>query len=304
MDISQLLKLFRSYLDTKDISQKTKTDYLTDVKLFLKWMYEKNKGECNPELITRIMTTAYKKYMIEEMEYQPNTINRKIASIREFGEFLEKKKYVERNPGLDISIVQKQELAPESLPKVELLRLLNMVHAIGNTRDIAIISTLYNTGVRNGELAYLPIKEIELGERSGSIYIKGSKRYKSRVIPLNKEVRRDIKNYLYDRPKTIGISAEEEKEEFLLKSERGFLTTSGIYRRVKKYGDMIGIDLKPHALRHTFIRNLIDQGKDYVTISNLSGHSTTELLRIYGRPRREHLEDAVDSIEIGNIILK
>lgn len=291
----EILKGFEKYLQERDISGKTIKDYITDVRLFIKFVENVNQ-EFKPDYITKLMTTGYKKYMIYEKGYKASTINRKITSIECFCKYLIKEGYIITNPADELETVPKQQLAPKSLKRVEIIRLFNLVYAINNKRDICIFSIIYNTGIRNGELARLKLRNIKINERSGVIHIENSKRYRSRIISLNKDVRNAIKEYLEVRPRV-----KEGEEQPLLVGERGFMTTSGIYRVVKKYGDMINIHLTPHMLRHTFIRNLLDMGVDPVTVSEITGDSL-EMLKIYGKPHREHIERAVESIEVSNLI--
>ncbi|EOD01442.1 tyrosine-type recombinase/integrase [Caldisalinibacter kiritimatiensis] len=293
----EVLKGFEKYLQEKDISRKTKKDYITDIKLFIGFINKANEG-FKPEYVTELMTIGYKKYMIHEKVYKASTINRKITSLEWFCKYLIQGGYIKENPAEGLETIPQQQIAPKSLKRVEVIRLFNLVFAVNNKRDICIFSILYNTGIRNGELAKLKLKNIEINERSGVIHIENSKRYKSRTISLNKDVRKAISEYLKTRPK-IARSQKEYLEEPLLVGERCYMTTSGIYRVVRKYGDMININLTPHTLRHTFIRNLLDQRTDHVTISEITGDSL-EMLKIYGKPHREHIERAVESIEITN----
>lgn len=298
--MKEVLKGFKKFLQERDISKTTIKDYITDASLFIEFIEKVNQG-FKPEYVTELMTTGYKKHMIYEKKYKASTINRKITSLEWFCKHLIKERYIKTNPAEELEIVPKQQLAPKSLKRVEIIRLFNLVYSINNKRDICIFSTIYNTGIRNGELSRLKLKDIKISERSGTVYIENSKRYKSRTISLNKDARRAISEYLRIRPQTPGIEKEKAQEEPLLVGERGFMTTSGIYRVVKKYGEMINIHLTPHMLRHTFTRNLLDQGVDHVTVSEITGDSL-EMLKIYGKPHQEHIEKAVESIEISNLM--
>jgi integrase/recombinase XerC len=66
---------------------------------------------------------------------------------------------------------------------------------------------------------------------------------------------------------------------------------------VVKYADKVNLnDVSPHTLRHTFCKNLEDQGVPLQQIAYLAGHDSLETTRRYTEPGEKDLRKAVQSI--------
>ena len=53
-------------------------------------------------------------------------------------------------------------------------------------------------------------------------------------------------------------------------------------------------DVSPHTLRHTFCKNLIDQGVPIDQVAVLAGHSSLDTTKRYTAPSMADLQAAVD----------
>lgn len=49
----------------------------------------------------------------------------------------------------------------------------------------------------------------------------------------------------------------------------------------------------PHALRHTFARELVSKGVDLSTVADLCGHADINVTRRYSKPTEKDLETAI-----------
>ena len=92
----------------------------------------------------------------------------------------------------------------------------------------------------------------------------------------------------------------KDKDEWLLvshanrKSGTGQVSTSMVYRVVKKYAELSGIDpdtLSPHSLRHTFATHLLNNGADIKTVKELLGHANLSTTGIYTHVSSDRLKD-------------
>ena len=67
---------------------------------------------------------------------------------------------------------------------------------------------------------------------------------------------------------------------------------------MEKYARQAGLeDVSPHTLRHSFAKQLLDEGVDLVTVSALLGHERLETTAIYTQPGPRDLERAVQKLE-------
>jgi integrase/recombinase XerC len=79
----------------------------------------------------------------------------------------------------------------------------------------------------------------------------------------------------------------------------GPLHQRSLQRIVTRYGEDAGLEnLTPHMLRHTFAKNLVDQGIGLEKVAALLGHSSLNTTRIYVTPSQKDLENAVETLSI------
>lgn len=102
----------------------------------------------------------------------------------------------------------------------------------------------------------------------------------------------EIAAWLAVRPET------DAKALFVSQRGKG-LGRRGLQRVVGKLGKEAGVEeATPHVLRHSFAKNLVDAGVSLEKVAELLGHSRLETTRIYTRPGRQDLEQAVESVAL------
>ncbi len=123
-----------------------------------------------------------------------------IVAIRSFSHFAKKTDCIK-----DIRIVKAPNLyreAPVALERKEVLRIMREVDRGGNKRDKAILLTCIYAGIRVAEIVALDIDDISFSERQGTIRVRQGKGNKERIIPLHKEARYAVSDYLKTREST------------------------------------------------------------------------------------------------------
>ncbi|WP_322508211.1 tyrosine-type recombinase/integrase, partial [Anaerolinea sp.] len=149
-------------------------------------------------------------------------------------------------------------------------------------RDWALVVFLLNTGLRIAEVCALMLEDVQMGERSGWVSVRGGKGGKSRKVPLNAEARKALRMWLDERGETGGLFD---------------LTPSGAYRRLAELGRRAGVEVHPHTLRHTLAKNLVDAGVGLHEVAALLGHSSLNTTRVYVTPGERDLERAMRMLE-------
>lgn len=260
----------------KGKSAATVRTYTHALKQFEQWL-----GEVGTNLneYSRSDVQQYIDYL-KKRKQSAATVNKVWNAIKKFSKWNKKADTIE-----EINVIKQQDIkheAPSSLSQRERMRLIREVDRLGNKRDIAIITTLLNTGLRVSELTSLDKSDIELSERKGSLRVVG-KGNKQRTIPLNNETRRAINNYLNER------SSNDDKALFL--SNRGErISVRSVQHLVNKFGFNV------HQLRHTFITDLVRSGKDIALIQSLTGHSSADMILRYSAPSEDDKQAAVEDL--------
>jgi integrase/recombinase XerC len=153
------------------------------------------------------------------------------------------------------------------------------------TRDHAILLTLYALGLRVAELCGLTLQETDLDR--GTAWVKGKGRREKALIPLPASVVAAIRRYLVYRGPTDGPLFQSRGLRG--KARDGRLDTRSVLRIVRTRGQQVGLHVWCHGLRHTGITAAVEHGQkagvglDQIRV--FSRHRTLATMLLY---RDEH----------------
>ena len=208
-----------------------------------------------------------------------HTINTYMRSIRAFWSWLVEEEILEVNPFSKIKIPKppKKVIATFSQYQIEsLLSIMN--NSAESYRDIVIILTLLDTGLRVNELINLKRQNVWLEEGLIKVLGKGDK---ERLVPLGRQIRKLLWRYISRyRPEP----AIPNLDNLFLNRYGRPLTKNRVESIMKHYGQsagLIGIRCSPHTLRHTFAINYLRNGGDVFSLQKILGHSSLEMTRRY-----------------------
>lgn len=281
------LENYRTELEQNGKSKNTIATYTRNLSLFLDWLEDITQEPFN-NIITEMDARQYCEYLTRE-KLSLNSINSKMTSIKNYAEYLANNGYmpyikVEQKKG-------KTDPQVDILDKNELYKFLRFTIASGNKMNIAIVQLILNTGIRESELCSLDLQDINISERKGSLIIRSGKGGKSREIPLNKDARNALSDYINNARKSI--------TDKVFIGQRGALTRNAIYKIINKIGmKSLGKNVYPHMLRHQcFTAMAKNPDVDLKTISELAGHSSVELTaKYYIHSSKEEKKNAVDNL--------
>jgi site-specific recombinase XerD len=162
-------------------------------------------------------------------------------------------------------------------------------------RDMAILETLYSTGIRVSELVGLDESNIDFF--AGMIKVKGKGR-KERLVPIGSHAIKAINEYVDSKPKSTKNEKEKvsRSEPLFLNKFGGRLTARSVARSLDKYLKMSGVNLltSPHTFRHSFATHLLDKGADLRSVQEMLGHSSLSTTQIYTHITTERLKSVYD----------
>lgn len=157
-------------------------------------------------------------------------------------------------------------------------------------RMLALLETLYATGMRVSELVSLP-RSAARAERFLTIMGKGGK---ERLTPLTEAARDAMAAWLEFLEAGGGQSSPWL---FPADSQTGYLVRQAFGRELKALGARAGIasaSLSPHVLRHAFASHLLQNGADLRVVQQLLGHSDISTTQIYTHVLDERLRRLVE----------
>lgn len=164
---------------------------------------------------------------------------------------------------------RKEYTLPDVLSKEEVKMI---IASTQNLKHRCILSLLYSSGLRIGELLNMKITDID--SKRMIVNIKRGKGNRDRVTLLSEKVLGELRLY-YKQSKPVN---------WLFESPNGgqySRTSVGIV--LKKSAIKAGIRKKvhPHMLRHSFATHLLESGTDLRYIQSLLGHKSSKTTEIY-----------------------
>jgi len=147
-------------------------------------------------------------------------------------------------------------------------------------RDRAMMEVLYSCGIRLDELLNLEVYHVDFKDKV--LYIRKGKGKKQRVVPLGKNARKFLKEYLEKIRPWYGRKNPKERKLFLNQSGLP-MTPANIYVNFCKYRDCAGIkkSASPHTFRRSCATHLLQNGADIRYIQKLLGHRHLKTTQAY-----------------------
>jgi len=283
---------FQRYLTESGMAGKTVESYTTDVRLFNDYLALNGIKDFGK--LKRFYIVNYKQ-MISERGYAVATVNKKINSLQAYNFFLMEKGLTKERVvflGRDrVKVADGSQREVDVLSDEETQRLLFFVRDRQNVsqRNELIVLLLLYTGVRVSELCQIRVQDVDLIANELSVVGKGGKH---REIPLRPDLAESIREYLKGER---GESRFASSRYLLVSQRNDRLARDSVNTLLEKIGSLLGFNVYPHQLRHTFCTRLIQKGVDLTTVSRLAGHqSVTTTSRFYISSSRQQKHDAVN----------
>ena len=239
---------------------------------------------------------AIRKFLerLAEQSYSPATMARKIATLRSFHRWLEKRGLITVNPMLMIRTPKQAKRLPKAInvEQVEKLLAAPNDNTLLGARDRAILETLYSTGIRVSEL--VGINRGDVDEQGQALIVMG-KGKKERIVPLGSHALAAIRHYatILDRDLAQTGHGPDPQAPLFINKHGGRLSTRSVRRKVSKYLTEAGLDptISPHTLRHSFATHLLDNGADLRSVQELLGHQSLSTTQVYTHLTAQRMRD-------------
>ncbi len=285
---------FQKYLRRRNPHSSTAIHYISDLKIFFKCI-TKAPAEITLKDVDAFIEHSHAK------GHAVNTINRRLASIRSFYNFLS----IESDDAPPNPILPKRHFIRQGLRLPRDIReedLAQFFAVVDHPRDRAFFLLMLRCGLRVGEIRNLSLNDLYLYPTPGSlprlrINGKGSVQ---RVVYLSAQPFHALLDWLDARPET------ESQAVFSNRFGRR-MTVTGIQDRLAKYCLKTGVWITCHQFRHTFGRHLAEARIPVTSIQRLLGHArlrTTEIyLHISDKQVQEDYEIAMQlvAIQLGGV---
>ncbi len=218
---------------------------------------------------------------------KPATVARKLSSLKQFYEYLLKRKIVTDNPFSSYFAPKITRYHPHYLSPADIEKILNSIDLSNEMgkRDRAIIELLYGSGLRISELANLKPGDLELESNFIRVTGKGNKQ---RLVPVGKFSQDAINSYMNIKSDKATIGSART----LFHNRSGKpLSRTGLWKMIRKRVALAGISkrVSPHTFRHSFATHLLEGGADLRVVQEMLGHADISTTQIYTSVDRDYL---------------
>jgi integrase/recombinase XerD len=290
--MDRFLNDFINYLSSeKKMAQNSLEAYKRDVLEFAEMIREKQNLFLSEASNTEVVAYLLK---LKNDGKSAATVNRKVASLRAFYNYMTAQKLISANPTANIKSPKIERKGIEYLTIAEIENLLDKPdRSMKGLRDRAILELLYATGIRVSEAVEMNIEDVNL--RMGFVACTGE-HGKARIIPMGRPSRAALEEYIYEvRPKFLREANNSEKALFVNYSGSR-LTRQGLWKLLKEYSKLVGIDnkLTPQTLRNSFAVHMIQNGADLKSLQELLGHEDISATQIYLSVSKNRIKEVYD----------
>ena len=285
------IEKYLSYLkNEKRMAANSLEAYGRDIRDFEQFIQSRGTGSVLDATSTDVVAYLNK---LKAAGRSPSTVNRKLASVRSFYNYMQGENLISDNParGIKTPSIEKKELEYLSIKEIDQL-LDSPDDSLKGRRDRAILEVLYATGIKVSELIDANVEDVNF--RMGFITCYGESS-KTRIIPMGRPARAALEDYVYEVRDQLLEDNKDEKALFVNYYGKR-LTRQGLWKILREYGEKSGIKhkLTPNTLRNSFAVHMLQNGADLKSLQELMGHEDIMATQVYLAATKNHIKDVYD----------
>lgn len=298
MHIQAVIDEFLLYVvSERGAAESTVSTYRSDLRQVTRCLAEEQLATDVERITTPILRRCFLRLQ-QQRNYKPNSLNRRIDTVRLCFRFACEMGYTVTNPAEPIKPPRATKSLPIYLRRDEVARL---IAAAQNPpfrfrhlaqRDVALLYTLLGTGMRRSEILGLKWEDVDFGH--GQIRLTLTKGRSFRVIPMPESASNALWAYLQS---CLPLS----HPNVFLNAWGTPLKRTNLYdtiRRLVKQADLDHRRYSPHKFRHTFATLLLENGTDLRTIQEMLGHQDLSTTNIYVHTTAARMQSAAARLDL------
>lgn len=248
------LENFQKQLEFENKSRHTIRAYLFTIRQFF---------ELYPEINSENLL-LYKCYLIDH--YKPQTVNLRIRAINSYVEFIHLS-----YPKMLMVRHSRKSFLENVISQADYEYLKNCLFQDEHMTYYFAVWIMATTGLRISELVLLQVEDVKRGFIN--LYSKGNH---FRRVYIPKTLRRACLKWLKESNRSSG--------HVFLNRFGNPIAPAGIRSQLQRFAVIYNLNpsvVHPHAFRHLFAKNFIDQCNDIALLSDILGHQSIATTRIY-----------------------
>lgn len=282
MKISTAAKEYYAEIEIRKFTPKTIRSYRNSLNLFLRFCEEQSDAEHIEDLSLAIVR-QFTSFMISKGR-KGSYINSLLKVVKAFIQYCYDEGYGGFNTRKNFKWCKQDKAVIMAFKPSDVRSMLQSCKGYDflSIRDAAIITTLFETGIRCWELCCIQKSDIH----EDFIIING-KNHKQRVVPITPVLKKALLRY--DNVKENYFALKNTDDYYFLSFHGRQLNNSAVENIIKRHGkDIKGIRVSPHTCRHFYAQQQIKMGTDLYTISRLLGHENIQITQTYLNSLRDN----------------
>ena len=280
--------------DIYEISKQTVKSNRVDLNLFKNFI-----GSQNQQTIDGPAVIDFQYYLKNQRQNCGASINRKLFTLRSFGNFL--KLYdlpcADTLPFYDVLQIRSgYRNRPSALTPQQINHLFKAISTdtILGIRDYAVYALMYQLGLRVGEVHDLNLADLDFKNCKINVIGKGRK---PRTLHLNEELIDILSQYLAVRDRfcnswlTPALFISKKGHRLAIR------TMEDNFKKILLQTDFnVPFNVTCHTLRHSLASHLNDKDVDILIIQSILGHSSTRSTEPYIHPSQAKIRNALEKL--------
>lgn len=280
--------------DIYEASPQTIKSNRVDLNLFKNFMDASDEKNINgPAMIN------FQYYLKKERKNCGASINRKIFTLRSYGNFLKlhEAACADELPFYDVlKIRQGYRKRPNALTPRQIGLLFKAIDTdtILGIRDYAVYALMYQLGLRIGEVHDLNFSNLDLKNKKISVVGKGRK---PRTLHINDELIDILTHYLAVRE--LFLNSWLTPALFVSKKGNRLAIRTmedNLKKILRSTPFVVPFNVTCHTLRHSMASHLNDNDVDILIIQSILGHSSTRSTEPYIHPSHDRIRKAMEKL--------
>lgn len=295
MKIEQALQEYLIEIEVRKFTPKTIRSYRNNLNLFVRYLTEEADLH-DTEDLTLAAVRKFTLYMTSKGK-KGTYVNGLLRTIKVFIQYCHTEGYGGFNTRKVFKWCKEERTVITTFKPSQVKKMLSSCggHDYLSVRDKAVLSLLFETGIRCWELCCITPEDIH----EDFIIING-KGHKQRVVPITIALRKAFMRY--DAARTSYFTLKNTDNYYFLSNHGKQLTNSAVEHIVKRHGEGIeGIRISPHTCRHFFAQQHVKIGTDLYTISRLLGHENIGITQTYLNSLRD--EDVIQLAKEKSVLM-
>jgi integrase/recombinase XerD len=291
--LSAYLKSFKAYLQLeRAMAAHTVESYLRDAGMLLQYLSNEHSGMP----LTEVKLAQLQGFVqtVNELGLAPASQARILSGIKSFFRFLLLEGVISVDPTELLAAPKTRRRLPDVLSTEDIDAMMAAIDrsTSAGARNVAMLETLYSSGLRVSELTGLQISNLYLDVGFLRVVGKGNK---ERLVPLGAEAAKQIKLYKDHVRSTFPV--KEAARDILFLNQKGSgISRMSVFNIIKETAAKAGIkaNVHPHTFRHSFATHLVERGADLRAVQEMLGHASITTTEIYTHLDRNYLRNTLE----------